>query len=83
MAYEQIVCHTVWRVTVEQLDISARNVISCAVLGDFETNQDAETILADEGFIRATSPCGWERNWTYQHAKISKVLVEQKVICNE
>lgn len=76
MAYEQVVCDVVWRATVEQLDCEGRNIVSRENLGDFETCRDAEQKLADEGFTRTT--WGWQRNWAYQHARVSRVLIELK-----
>lgn len=74
MARTQVVCDVVWRVTVEQLD--SINTIRYEHLGDFDTARDAEQCLADEGFTR--KKWGWERNWAYQQASISRILIEQK-----
>lgn len=76
MAYEQVVCDVVWCATVEQLDGSGQLITGYENLGDFETARDAEQKLADEGFTRTT--WGWQRNWAYQHARVSRVLIELK-----
>lgn len=76
MAYEQVVCDVVWRVTVEQLDGEGRSIVSRESLGDFETTRDAEQKLADEEFTR--KQWGWEKSWAYQLAIISRMLVERK-----
>ena len=74
MAYEQVVCDVVWRVIVEQLDGSGMNTTARHKLGDFDAERDADQCLADEGFTRQS--WGWKRNGAYQHAHVSRVLIE-------
>ncbi len=76
MARTQVVCDVVWRVTVEQLDGSGREITDRETIGDFDTERDADQCLADEGFTRKN--WGWVRNWAYQQASISRILIEQK-----
>lgn len=75
MARTQVVCEVVWRATVQQLDGSGRNITHQETLGDFDTARDADQALADAGFTR-TQWGGWARNWAYQHASVSRVLIE-------
>jgi len=74
MARVQVVCDVVWRATVQQLDGSGNNITSNETLGDFDTQRDADQCLADAGFTRRTY--GWERNWAYQRASVTRVLIE-------
>ena len=77
MARTQVTCEVVWRVTVEQLD--GRGGEHRVVLGDFDTERDADQCLADEGFTRSRWGGSWEQHRTYQIAGVSRVLIELSV----
>lgn len=75
MARTQVTCEVVWRAIVQQLDGSGRNITSYETLGDFDTARYADQCLADAGFTR-TQWGGWERRYAYQHASVTRVLIE-------
>lgn len=78
MAYQTVTCEVYYKITVNEVYSELRRVTDYSNL-EFESQEDANRFLAEEGYTREEPGSGWwKKHQTYREAYVVRVLRELK-----